>query len=142
MRKHKHALKPDQREKLVNTISAYLENNFKEITAAYLYGSFAANLLFSDIDLGILTRTNVERTLDFELKIETSIEKIVKYPVDVRVLNRAPLSFCQNVIRHRKVILDKNPNLRADFEGQILKQYFDVAYFQRRYLQEVTNAPV
>jgi hypothetical protein len=38
--------------------------------------------------------------------------------------------------------LDKDPNLRADFEGQILKQYFDVAYFQRQYLQEVANAPV
>jgi predicted nucleotidyltransferase len=142
MKKHKHTLKPDQKEKLVNAISAYLGNNFKEIAAAYLYGSFATNLLFSDIDLGILTQYDVERTLDFELKIENSLEKMVKYFVDVRVLNRAPLSFCQNVIRHRKVILDKDPNLRADFEGQILKQYFDVAYFQRKYLQEVENAPV
>ena len=142
MKKHKHTLKPDQKEKLVNTVSSYLENNFKEIAAAYLYGSFATNLLFSDIDLGILTQYDVERTLDFELKIENSLEKMVKYSVDVRVLNRAPLSFCQNVIRHRKVILDKDPNLRADFEGQILKQYFDVAYFQRKYLQEVENAPV
>ena len=142
MKKHKHTLKPDQKEKLVNTVSSYLENNFKEIAAAYLYGSFATNLLFSDIDLGILTQYDVERTLDFELKVENSLEKMVKYSVDVRVLNRAPPSFCQNVIRHRKVILDKDPNLRADFEGQILKQYFDVAYFQRKYLQEVENAPV
>jgi len=80
--------------------------------------------------------------LNFELDLENKLEKIVKYSVDVRVLNRAPLSFSQNVIRQRKVILDKDPNLRADFEGQILKQYFDVAYFQRQYLQEVANAPV
>ena len=142
MNKHKHSLKPDQKEKLVAEISLYLEKNFKEIVAAYLYGSFVTAVFFSDIDLGILTKNDIEKTLNFELDLENQLERIVKYPVDVRVLNRAPLSFCQNVIRHKKVILDRKPNLRADFEGQILKQYFDVAYFQRRYLQEVTNAPL
>ena len=142
MRKHKHSLQTDEKEKLVTEISFYLEKNFKEIVAVYLYGSFVTNLFFSDIDLGILTKNDFERTLNFELDLENELEKIVKYSVDVRVLNRAPLSFCQNVIRQRKVILDKDPNLRADFEGQILKQYFDVAYFQRQYLQEVANAPV
>ncbi len=142
MRKHKHSLQTDGKEKLVTEISFYLEKNFKEIVAVYLYGSFVTNLFFSDIDLGILTKNDFERTLNFELDLENKLEKIVKYSVDVRVLNRAPLSFCQNVIRQRKVILDKDPNLRADFEGQILKQYFDVAYFQRQYLQEVANAPV
>ena len=142
MRKHKHSLQTDEKEKLVTEISFYLEKNFKEIVAVYLYGSFVTNLFFSDIDLGIITKNDFERTLNFELDLENKLEKIVKYSVDVRVLNRAPLSFCQNVIRQRKVILDKDPNLRADFEGQILKQYFDVAYFQRQYLQEVANAPV
>jgi hypothetical protein len=142
MRKHKHSLQTDEKEKLVTEISFYLEKNFKEIVAVYLYGSFVTNLFFSDIDLGILTKNDFERTLNFELDLENKLEKIVKYSVDVRVLNRAPLSFSQNVIRQRKVILDKDPNLRADFEGQILKQYFDVAYFQRQYLQEVANAPV
>jgi len=142
MRKHKHSLQTDEKEKLVTEISFYLEKNFKESVAVYLYGSFVTNLFFSDIDLGILTKNDFERTLNFELDLENKLEKIVKYSVDVRVLNRAPLSFSQNVIRQRKVILDKDPNLRADFEGQILKQYFDVAYFQRQYLQEVANAPV
>ena len=142
MKKHKHSLKPDQKEKLVTEISLCLKKNFKEIVAAYLYGSFITDLFFSDIDVGILMKNDIEKTLDFELGLESRLEKIVKYPVDVRVLNKAPLSFCRNVIRYRKVILDTKPNLRADFEGQVLKQYFDFAYFQRRYLQEVTNAPV
>jgi len=142
MKKHKHSLKSDQKNKLVAAISSYLEDNFEEIVAAYLYGSLAANLPFSDIDLGVLTKNNLDQALKFELDLENRLEKIVKYSVDVRVLNGAPLSFCQNVIRHRKVILDRDPNLRADFEGQILKQYFDFVYFQRQYLQEVANAPV
>ncbi|MGD8666603.1 MAG: nucleotidyltransferase domain-containing protein [Desulfobacterales bacterium] len=142
MQKSKHSLKPDQKDKLVSTISSYLEQNCKEIVAAYLFGSFITQRLFSDIDLGILTAGDSTEALNFEIDLENRLEKIVKYSVDVRVLNRAPLSFCRNVIRHRKVILDREPNLRADFEGQILKQYFDVAYFQRQYLQEVGNAPL
>jgi len=142
MKKNKHTLKPDQKKKLLSTISSYLEQNLKEVVAAYLYGSLAAGLPFSDIDLGVLIKNNLGQTLKFELDLENRLEKIVKYSVDVRVLNGAPLSFCQNVIRHRKVILDRDPNFRADFEGQVLKQYFDLAYFQRQYLVEIANAPV
>jgi len=74
--------------------------------------------------------------------MECKLEKILGCPVDVRVLNYAPLSFCQNVIRQGKVVMDRNPDLRADFEGKVLKQYFDFAPFRRQYLQEVTNAPI
>jgi hypothetical protein len=63
-------------------------------------------------------------------------------PVDIRILNRAPISFCQNVIREGKVILDKNPDERAFFQGLILKKYFDFEPFRRRYLREVVNAPI
>jgi len=142
MKKHKHSIQPDQKEKLAVTISSFLERNFKEIVVAYLHGSFATSLFFSDIDLGIITQNDLEKTLNFEFDLENRLEKIVKYSVDVRVLNRAPLTFCQKVIRQKNVILDRDPNLRADFEGRILKQYFDVAYFHRQYLKEVANAPV
>jgi hypothetical protein len=85
---------------------------------------------------------DLNKPLDFELELENRLEKAIKYPVDVRILNRAPISFSQNVFRTGRVIIDKNPNMRADFEGRILKQYFDFSPFQQRYLQEVTNAPV
>jgi hypothetical protein len=142
MKKHKHSLKSDQKDKLVATISSYFEENFKEIEAAYLYGSFITKRLFSDIDLGILTRNDFKRTLNFELDLENRLEKIVRYSVDVRILNRAPMSFCQNVIRRGKVILDRDPNLRADFEGNIRKQYFDYSRFRKQYLKEAVNAPI
>lgn len=66
----------------------------------------------------------------------------LKYPMDIRIINRAPLSFCQSVIRNGRIVVDRDPNMRADFEGLILKQYFDFAPFHRRYLCEVKNAPV
>jgi hypothetical protein len=63
-------------------------------------------------------------------------------PVDVRVLNGAPLSFQYHVIKDGQVIVDHNPDIRADYEGRVLKQYFDFSRFRMRYLKEVMHAPL
>jgi len=138
----KHELKTSQKKKIIETIFSCLYHQYKEITIVYLFGSFVTEKFFADIDLGILTKMEMENTLNYELEIECKLEKIVKYKIDVRVINKAPLSFCQNVIRYGKVILDKDPNLRADFEGKIFKLYFDFSRFRQQYLNEVINAPV
>ena len=72
----KRNLNGPEKRKLTETISSYLGKYFKEIVAAYLYGSFVTNLFFSDIDLGILTKNDFERTLNFELDLENKLEKI------------------------------------------------------------------
>ena len=138
----KHSLKPSEKEKTIEIISSHLLRLRKDITAAYLFGSFITLEVFSDIDLAFLTLSQPERPLALEFDLETELEKICNYSVDVRILNAAPLSFCQNVIREGRVIVDREPNVRSDFEGKILKLYFDFARFRSRYLAEVLNAPV
>ena len=138
----KHDLKDSQKDQVVNRISSYLMQRYGEIAAAYLFGSFNATGRFSDIDLAILLDCPTDDPLDFEINLETELEKIVKYPVDVRIINQAPLSFCREVICSGTVIVDRRPNLRADFQSKILKQYFDLIPFHRRYLREVANAPI
>ena len=138
MKRIKHRLTSSQKKHLITEIASYIARAHKDIIAASVFGSFIAAESFSDIDIGILTRDEVSSSLNFE----GEIGKIAQYQADVRLLNRAPLSFCQNVIRHGRVIFERDPNLRANFEGRILKQYFDFSHFRRRYLHEVTNAPV
>jgi predicted nucleotidyltransferase len=138
----KHRIKDYQRERVVNKISSYLVERHKEIIAVYLFGSFNAADAFSDIDLAILADSPLDDPLFIEIDLETELERIVKYRVDVRILNKAPLSFCREVIRSGIVIVDRRPNLRADFQGKILKQYSDFMPFRRRYLYEVVNAPI
>jgi predicted nucleotidyltransferase len=138
----KQSLKDSQKDQVVNRISSYLMERYGEIAAVYLFGSFNSTEQFSDIDLAILLDSPLDAPLFFEINLETELGKIVKYPVDVRILNQAPLSFCQKVIRSGTVIVDRRPNLRADFQGKILKQYFDLIPFYRRYLHEVVNAPI
>lgn len=138
----KRSIEPSQKQHIIKAISSYLLCQREDIFVAYLFGSFVTGKSFSDIDLGVLTRRELANPLSFEFDLENELEKVAKYQLDVRVLNSAPISFCQSVIRNAQIILDRDANLRSDFEGKILKQYFDFSRFRRRYLEEVINAPV
>lgn len=138
----KNHLSESEKGVITEKIASFLISSCNEIVAAYVLGSFVNPGPFSDIDIGIITIKKRDRTLEFEIELETRLEDIIRYPVDVRILNQAPLSFCQTAIRFGKVIVDRNPNLRADFEGQILKRYFDFYRFRSRYLKDVVNAPI
>jgi predicted nucleotidyltransferase len=140
-KKKKHFISKLKKEEIINTISSHL-NQHNEIYAAYLFGSFVTSESFADIDLGVLTRPRPENIFEYEIELERYIEKRSKYEMDVRVLNKAPISFVQDVIRYGKVIVDSKPNRRAEFESYTLRKYFDFARFRQRYLSEVINAPI
>jgi predicted nucleotidyltransferase len=137
----KYTITTQKKEEVVKTISTYLLHH-DEIYAAYIFGSFITGRSFADIDLGISIRHEPENVLEYEIELENNLEKLLKLAIDVRILNKAPLSFLQNVIRHGLVIVDCEPNTRSDFESYVLRKYFDFAHFRRRYLSEVINAPI
>ena len=137
----KHFTTKQEKEEIVDAISTFLQRH-GEIYAAYLFGSFITKELFADIDLGVLLRQEPEDIFEYEIELESKLEKLERYRLDFRVLNRAPISFAQNVIRYGRLIIDREPNIRSDFEGYVLKKYFDFARFRRIYLAEVINAPL
>ena len=138
----KYTLSKIEKEDITDKISSFLTSYQKTIITVYLFGSFLAEREFSDIDIAILLSGDISQPLDFELALEGKLEQITGYPTDVRVLNKAPLAFTHNVIKTGRIIVDMKPNLRAEFQGNILKQYFDFSRFHKRYLKEVVNAPV
>jgi uncharacterized protein len=138
----KRTLKHAEKKRLLSEITDRLTELCPDLVAVYVFGSFVTVDAFSDMDLGLLFSENPSKPLLLELDLETELERTTACPVDVRVLNGAPLSFVQSVIRTGEVIVDVDPNRRADFEGLILKKYFDFAPFRARYLAEVTNAPL
>jgi len=140
-KKIKHFTTKQEKEEIVNAISSLLQHH-GEIYTAYLFGSFVTRESFADIDLGVLLRREPEDILEYEIELERKLEKLERFRLDVRVLNRAPISFAQNVIRYGRLILDREPNIRSDFESYVLKKYFDFSRFRRVYLAEVINAPL
>ena len=137
----KHTLAKREKEKITKSIFSYIQER-KEILTAYFFGSYVSGQQFGDIDIGILLLNEPDDLLGYEFELEIKLEELVKFSVDLRVLNMAPLTFVQNVIRHGEIIIDKKPNVRADFESYILRKYFDFAFFRRQYLAEVVNAPL
>jgi predicted nucleotidyltransferase len=138
----RYHLSAKQKEVITKKISSYLSDRYQDIAFSYLFGSFVSEEVFNDIDIAVYTKNIDLNILEFELDLENRLEQAVEVQIDVRVINNAPIAFSQNVIRTGNLIVDREPNLRADFEGRILKQYFDFATFRRRYLAEVENAPI
>ena len=110
---------------------------------AYIFGSFASEESFNDIDVGVfISGERLNFPLRLELETERELEDTVRIPIDVRIINNAPLSFIYNVLKSGIVIVDSNKSLRADFEGLVYKKYFDFQHLRKEYLREIINAPV
>jgi uncharacterized protein len=118
-----------------------------EVMFAYIHGSVLLSENPRDIDIAAylfpkefrkLSR-DAELSLCFAIPLEMNIEKKLKRKTDVQVLNRAPLSFRYRVIKDGKLIIDKDSNVRSDFEYLTRVEYFDFSPRRKEYLLEVIS---
>jgi hypothetical protein len=116
-----------------------------QIVFAYLHGSILSTDTPRDIDLAIylyaddfdqLSREG-EIALSFSIPLEMDLEKLLGQKVDLQVLNRAPLSFRYRVITDGVLIVDKDSNLRSDFEYLSRVEYFDFQPRRNEYIREI-----
>ncbi|MCD4844268.1 MAG: nucleotidyltransferase domain-containing protein [Methanosarcinales archaeon] len=118
--------KPGNREK--NRIRGILKEviaTIRVVEFAYIYGSFPEDWGFHDIDVAVyLTRTEHVDPLECELSIASMLERRIRLPVDVRVLNHAPNSFCYEVTRG-EVIFSRNEEVRFCFVERTWNKYLD-----------------
>ncbi|ACI19703.1 nucleotidyltransferase domain-containing protein [Dictyoglomus thermophilum] len=115
------------------------------IVFAYIFGSFAYSDRFNDIDIAIYIKDSPkdkESILKLELELERKVEDKINIPTDVRLINNAPLGFVYNVLSNKIVIIDRDIDLRADFESLIFRKYFDYKHLIEEYLREIKNAPI
>ena len=104
------------------------------IIFAYLFGGVARDKRgpLSDVDLGIYVR-NIKR-LDF-LSSFSEISRILGTDeIDLVVLNSAPISFAGRILRNRKILIDKDPFLRHQYESRILREFFDFSIKEKEIL--------
>ncbi len=137
-----YKIRADEKRIIVERITAYIKNR-PDILFAYLHGSFFSGDRFRDIDIAIYLKPPFSPSLQVELKMEAELDKEVKkYPVEVRVLNNAPLSFRYNVLKHGKPIVVVDDDLRCDFMEATLSNYFDFAPFRKMYLKEAMGSGI
>lgn len=116
----------------------------KEILVAYVHGSYAERRPFRDLDIAVYVSESAlsGSLLSYEVMLESGLEEALRgaglaAPLDVRILNRAPLSFRYEVIKHGTPVFVANDDLRADFEAATVSRYLDFAPFRREQLREV-----
>ncbi len=141
------------REKLLAVLRASLAAR-EDILFAYVYGSFAEGVPFHDIDVGVYLSGACEREdmwADIELAQElelalrrariacrTGRDRDVKQrpiPVDVRILNEAPIAFSYHVLRG-ELLFSRDEETRVRWAAHILDRYLDLKPLRQMALKQ------
>ena len=113
------------------------------VVFAYLHGSFVQGEEFRDVDLAVFLDDRATRTTDdveYEISLSLKIEKeLVGLPVDVKILNHAPLSFRYHASQGL-LLLTRDESTRESFLNRTWSEYFDFQPLSRIYLEDLTRA--
>ena len=98
----------------------------KEVGFAFLHGSFLEERSFHDIDISVYICEDgiPEDLLEYELSLSSVLEGRIRLPVDVKILNKAPIAFRYEVTRG-EVIFSRNEEARLRFVENTWNEYLD-----------------
>jgi uncharacterized protein len=107
-------------DELTNELASH-----RDIVFAYLYGSFAECEPFHDLDVGVYLRdTRSSMVLSSTIAHRLSVR--LKIPVDIRILNDAPVTFLYHVMKGQ-VILTRDDDLLSTIMENTVRRYLDIA---------------
>jgi predicted nucleotidyltransferase len=100
-----------------------------DIVAVYLFGSLARGRAHprSDVDIAILlVPMDAEAAFDRRLRLMEELRRFADREVDVIVLNIAPLLLQHQVLKHGRLLYERDRLARAEFEVRAGKIYADL----------------
>jgi predicted nucleotidyltransferase len=128
---------------IVQQLRAAFDHDDTDLVCVYLYGSLARGQRHrdSDVDIAVLYATEPPSTLDgLGVELGNALERHLGRPVDLLVLNRAPVDLIHRVLRDGILIHDRNPAARIRFEVKARNEYFDLLPYLRQYRRSVRSA--
>lgn len=146
----------EERERLLAALRVPLMAR-EDILFAYVYGSFAEDLPFHDIDVGVYLSSAYEREtpwtdVDLAGELESVVRRVQvacqsgsddkgrrRIPVDVRVLNGAPIAFVYHVLGG-KLLFSRSEEVRVSWVAQIVARYLDLKPLRHRALKEAMTS--
>lgn len=106
------------------------------IAFAYLYGSFVEADAFHDVDIGVyVSRQESGQDAMSVLDLIQRLAGLVPFPLDVRILNDAPVSFLYHVLKGRPIHIQDDEVL-TDLMERTVRQYLDMAPLLRQSTRE------
>ena len=124
---------------LIESLKSVISEH-EEVIAAYLYGSAAQGIMRadSDIDVGILLADDATPDYRYGVRMAGEIQSRCRLgrEVDLRVLNRRPVRFLNQVLRYGILVFVRDEKKRVEFETGVLKEYLDFKPFLMEYDRE------
>jgi hypothetical protein len=138
--KHKiYRLTDEEKQSVLKRLAGSLERR-DDILFAYAYGSFAEDMPFHDIDVGVyVSHVDQASVLEYAVELAGKLEEEAHVPIDVRILNFAPVLFLFHVLRGL-LIFERDADLRADITEQTVRKYLDIKPFIRKGIKEAFAA--
>ena len=133
---HYHLSKQEQ-EELIGKIASFLTQQ-QQIVFAFLFGSFLTEKVFRDIDIGIFVKQlSPAEYANAEIGLACQLAKELNfcYPLEVKIINKAPLAFAFQVIRGN-LLFSRDEDLLTDYMEAIAHRYLDQAPWRDRYIAE------
>jgi predicted nucleotidyltransferase len=130
---------PD-REQIVGRLQRELEAR-PEIVLALLHGSFLQGGTYRDIDVAVwLDPGPLSRAERFRYALDLSVHLDLQQgcPIDVRVLNDAPLAFRYHALRGRPLVV-RDEKFLDGLRERTWDDYLDFQPFARQYLRETLS---
>ena len=110
-----------------------------EIRFALLYGSASEGYPYRDLDVGIYVDRSLipaRQDIDYMFDLAEQLTHTLACPIDVRVINDAPLSFRYNVSRGQALMVNDAESL-ARFRETTWDAYFDFQPIALQYLKDM-----
>ncbi|MCD6384158.1 nucleotidyltransferase domain-containing protein [Candidatus Sumerlaeota bacterium] len=129
------------KEKAVATLRELISHR-DEVIFAYLHGSFLSGEGFNDIDIAVFvdeSHVPREKVLDYEFDLARQLQEVIKFPVDVRILNYAPLGF-RYYATSEQVLFSRDEERRCEFLCRTWSAYFDFLPVSELYFKELLDA--
>lgn len=109
----------------------------EEITFAYLHGSFYEGIPFHDIDIGVFVQDiPKEMAAKHGLELSGILENHLKIPIDIRVINFAPIPFLFYVVRG-DLVLSRDEEMESGFTERVIKSYLDMKPLRDKAFKEM-----
>ena len=111
-----------------------------EIDFAYLFGSFADELPYHDIDVAVFLQPAPAPSaiFDYEMELSVQLTLAVHVSVDVHVLNGAPAGF-QHAALQGELLLVRDEDRLTDFIERVGHEVMEFAHHAETYLREVLS---
>jgi hypothetical protein len=134
-----HHINREGRDRIKQCLAAELASDLS-VAFAYLYGSFVESQPFHDVDVGVYVQNvRADRLSAAALDLAQRLSDRARIPVDVRILNAAPVSFVYHALRGQLVFC-RDDGVLAELMERTVSRYLDIAPLVRRGTREAFAA--